>query len=87
MKAGFEDPAETGIWYGGYVAVTSVLAKSRRIDIRFEPHFTGAMLEMDGSVRLRSSAARILGLLMVSLATFPYVAVFMAWRRMKNVRP
>jgi hypothetical protein len=84
--AGMEDPAALGKIYGWYGAANSALfGKKKNVDIRFEPRFQGAELALDGSIGLRTSIARILTPLIVALVTFPYIRVFLVWRRIRKV--
>jgi hypothetical protein len=86
-KAGGADPAETGNIYALFVTLRStLLSRTTHIDIRFEPYFSGAMLEVEGSIGVTSSVARLLLAGLVSIATFPWLVVFDAWRKLRKVR-
>lgn len=86
VKAGMEDPAELGKIYGWYTAGIALLAGNRKnVTLRFEPQFMQRRLAFDGSVGLRTSAARVLMPVLVALITFPWFRAFFAWRRLKAV--
>jgi hypothetical protein len=86
IKAGIEDPAELGKIYGWYAAGNRLLFAGRKnITLRFEPQFMQNRLAFDGSVGLRTSAARVLMPVAVALVTFPWLRAFFIWRRLKTV--
>jgi hypothetical protein len=86
VQAGIEDPAELGKIYGWYAAGSRLLFGGRKnIALRFEPQFMQNRLAFDGSVGLRTSAARVLMPVVVALITFPWLRAFLVWRRLKTV--
>jgi hypothetical protein len=86
VRAGMEDPAELGKIYGWCTAGIAILAGNRKnVILRFEPQFMQRRLAFDGSVGLRTSAARVLMPVLVALITFPWLRAFFAWRRFKAV--
>ncbi len=85
--AGFADPAETGNLYGWFVALRSVfISRTARINIRFEPYFNGALLEVEGSFGVTTSLAQLLVAVFVALVTFPWLAIYNARRNLRKVR-
>ena len=85
-KAGVEDPAELGKIYGWYVSLNNCLFGARKnVDIRFEPLFLQERLEFEGNIGFRTSLARLMFPFAVGLATFPYLKMYLAWRRLKKV--
>jgi hypothetical protein len=85
-RAGVQDPAETGKIYGYFAALHSILFSHRKnMDVRLEPRFMSYVFEVEGSVGLKTSIAVILMPLAVAIVTFPYIAVFFVWRRLKKV--
>jgi hypothetical protein len=85
-KAGVADPAETGKIYGWYTAINNTLLLRRKnVDVRFEPCFSGEVLELEGSIGVRTSVARVGVPLVIALLTFPYLTVYFTWRRLKKV--
>jgi hypothetical protein len=85
-RVGLEDPAVTGRLYGYFVAVNAALFGDRKnMDVRLDPRFMSNVLELEGSVGLKSSIAAVVTPLFVALITFPYVTVFFVWRRLKKV--
>jgi hypothetical protein len=86
-KVGAADPAATGNIYAWFVTLRStLLSRTPQIDIRFEPYFSGVMLEIEGSIGVTSSVARLLLAGLVSIATFPWLATYDAWRKLRKVR-
>jgi hypothetical protein len=86
IKAGIEDPAELGKIYGWYTAGSALLFGGRKnVALRFEPQFMQNRLAFDGSVGLRTSAARVLMPVAVAFITFPWLRAFFVWRRLKTV--
>jgi hypothetical protein len=83
--AGTGDPAETGNMYGFLSAVGSgILGEGGNVEVRFAPEFTDERFECDGSVALRTSAARVLLPLLWSLLTFPYIRAYFLWRKIRK---
>ena len=90
-KAGAADPAETGKFYGWYVAAARGLFSRQkkfdpRVDVRFEPQFSGDALEIEGSMGLRTSIARAGVMAGVAFITFPYYTAYVVWRRIKKLQ-
>jgi hypothetical protein len=77
------DPAVTGKAYGYVEALRHALVSGarRRLDIIFTPVFDRDILEVEGSVRLRTSAARLLSPVAAAAFTFPYWQAFRVWRQ------
>jgi hypothetical protein len=85
-KAGVEDPAETGKFYGYFAALHSALFSNRKnMDVRLEPRFMSDVLEFEGSVGLKSSIAAAVMPIIVAFVTFPYITFYFVWRRLKKV--
>ncbi len=81
------DPAETGKLYGWFVALRGAVAgRGSQIDIRFEPFFDGELFEMEGSIALTTSPARLLAALVIAFVMFPWLPLYGAWRKLKKVR-
>jgi hypothetical protein len=83
--AGMDDPAETGKIYGWYTALYgSLLAQRKNIDVRLEPRFSEAVLEVNGSIGFTTSIYRVVAPVIVALVTFPYLRTWLVWRRFKK---
>ncbi len=87
-KAGFDDPAKTGLLYGWYMGVTRMLSAPgpQRVDIRCEPVFTEATLTANAEATLATSVARLLVPFVAALATFPYLHAYVLYRRARRYR-
>ncbi len=84
-KAGAGDPAETGKLYGWYAAASQALfSRQKNVDVRFEPQFSGDVLEFEGRIGLRTSIARIGVMAGIAFITFPYYTAYRVWRRLKK---
>ena len=83
--AGLHDPAEMGKIYGWYTALNHcLLARQKHIDLRLEPRFSEAVLEVKGSIGFTTSLFRLLAPMLVALLTFPYLSTWVIWRRLKK---
>jgi hypothetical protein len=84
ITGNLEDPAFTGKLYGYVEALRHALVSraGRSLDIIFTPVFDRDIIEVEGDVRLRTSAARLLTPVAAAVFTFPYWRAFLVWRRM-----
>jgi hypothetical protein len=83
ITGNLENPAVTGKVYGYIEALRHALVSRarRRLEIIFTPVFDRDILEVEGDVRLRTSAARLLSPMAAAACTFPYWSAFRVWRR------
>ncbi|HMD69105.1 MAG TPA: hypothetical protein VKF42_09530, partial [Chitinivibrionales bacterium] len=86
-KAGFDDPAKTGLLYGWYTGATRMLSAPgpRRVELRCEPVFTEATFEANAEAKLATSVARLLVPLVAAMSTFPYLHAYVLYRRARRV--
>jgi hypothetical protein len=87
VKAGFSDPAQTGVFYGWYQGISHMLnlPGSRRLEAVYEPEFSRKTFEADGEAVIATSGVRLCLPLVKALATFPYVHAFVLYRRAGKV--
>jgi hypothetical protein len=86
-KAGTGDPAETGKIYGYYTALDKfIFSRHQNVDVRLTPEFSIETFECCGSIAVRTSFARVLLPLLTALVTFPYLAAYFVWRRLKKIK-
>jgi hypothetical protein len=86
IRAGLDEPCETGRLFGYYTGISNVIGlnvkKNRRIDI--EPVFNGQCMEMTGSVILYTSILRSVSPFFTIILTFPYRNMYGFWRANKK---
>ena len=88
VKAGFDDPAKTGLLYGWYQGVTHMLMApgARRVEIACEPIFTDATFETAAEAELATSVARLCLPIIVAVVTFPYLHAYVLYRRARVIK-
>ena len=87
LKAGFDDPFLTGIVYGYFTGIEKIfgLSKHSSDGFQFEPVFNkNDVVTIVGSIRIKTSLARMGWPLFVAIFTFPYFSAFILWRRIKK---
>jgi len=82
-RVGLDDPSAMGRLFGYWKAIEYGLGlpQKRSFDLSLAPFFDrGEFLEVEGTVQIRTSAARLLAPMAVWLFTFPYItALRFAW--------
>lgn len=88
LRAGGEDHAVTGMIHGCVAGIKHALLMKRGegMFIEFEPLFnSGLVFEFRGSLRIRTSIARLIYPAAVALVTFPYISSFILWMRVRKM--
>jgi hypothetical protein len=89
FRSGFPDPSATGMLYGYFIGIKKALAlpDGKKFSIAFEPAFRQTTtFELSGSIRAKTSLARLLAPLMIAIFTFPYLTGFVVWRRYRKFK-
>jgi len=75
IKAGFDDPSKTGIYFGYYIAGINMLANinNKRRHIVYEPDFTAESFSTHGQLRVSTSIVRLVLPFVLAIVTFPYL--------------
>jgi hypothetical protein len=82
VRAGFDDPCETGRFYGYWIAVANALDLNNndKKKISVEPVFNEKCMEINGSLMLKTSIMRFAAPVAVIAFTFPYISTYRFWR-------
>lgn len=89
VKAGFKDPAFTGVLHGFFTGIFHGLDINDygNFKVDFEPVFENKdVFAFEGAVSIKTSLAQLLWPVIVALFTFPYISAFILWRRIKRLR-
>lgn len=89
VKAGFDDPARTGLLYGWYQGVTRILTApgAQRVEIECEPVFTKSTFAANAEAKLATSVARLCLPIIIAVVTFPYLHAYVLYRRARAMKP
>jgi len=82
VRAGFDDPCETGRFYGYWLGVANALDLNNndKKKISVEPAFNEKCMEISGSLMLKTSIMRFAAPVFVIAFTFPYISTYRFWR-------
>jgi len=89
LKAGFDDPALTGLVHGFYTSIFYGfdLDDVKRVTLEFEPVFENRdTFDFSGTLSIKTSVARLLMPLIFAILTFPYISAFILWRRIRRMK-
>jgi hypothetical protein len=89
IRAGLDDPCETGRFYGYWIGAANALDLNNndKKKISVEPAFNEKCVEISGSLMLKTSIMRFATPVAVIAFTFPYISTYRFWRATtKNIQ-
>ena len=88
VKAGLLDPSLTGVAYGYFFGLKSMISseKSSCKEILFEPVFDNEPFAAEGEIEVSSSIGRLCLPVVFAVLTFPYLHAFILYRRAKKIK-